>query len=128
MHDHQGAVAALLIGLGLVAWYALRERRDRIRAEAERDLYEEELERQAAGDHQVAMLRDRRLRRGHASGTRVETLDGPFGRVEIVTDPPVARFVTRSDLGFDEIPPRHTNHGCSVTPVLEVPSQREAAE
>lgn len=83
MHDHQGAVAALLIGLGLVAWYALRERRDRIRAEDERDLYEDELTRAHEGDVQLARLRDQRLRAGHAEGTTVDLFTSPVLEVPL---------------------------------------------
>lgn len=89
MNDHQGAVAALLIALGMVAWYAVREHRNRLEAEAERDLYEDELTRAHEGDTQLAMLREQRLRRGHSDGTTVQLF---------------------------------------TSPVLEVPSQREAAE
>lgn len=77
MHDHQGAIAALLIALGLVAWYAACERRDRIRAEDERDLYEDELTRAHEGDTQLARLREQRERHGHSAGATLELFTSP---------------------------------------------------
>lgn len=65
MHDHRGVVAALLITLGLVIYYAACQRRDRIRAEDERDLYEDEIVRAHESDTQMARLRERRDRAAH---------------------------------------------------------------
>lgn len=75
MHDHRGVVAALLIALGCVVYYAICQRRDRLRAEAERDVYEDEITKTHEGDTQLARLRERRLRAVHAEDTVVELAD-----------------------------------------------------
>lgn len=77
MHDHQGAVAALLIALGLVAWYAAREHRSRLEAEAERDVFEGELEERAGVRRDNAARIDQARRRTHAAGTTVDLFTSP---------------------------------------------------
>lgn len=72
MHDHRGVVAALLIALGCVIYYAICQRRDRLRVEDTRDAYEDQLA--AAHEHDVdrAQVRAQRDREQHAGDTVVE--------------------------------------------------------